>query len=390
MSEIETADPETVVGRLALYASPDIDVAAWYPCGVLDASETYGFVAPTFAFDGNDLLVIYAVSAPDGCDVRGRTHANFLAFRRFANFRTQYEMKKPDKANRTRVYMIGGKTIFKYYRTEDGEWQPDGVLVNNADDIKVAGGNGTKYALADPAKVVVRGKRVFVLSVAAPARFFEFDLSGTLVGSWLDPSLSVAVSPTGWDVSADGSYALLASSGSTDKSVWRVRLSDNHWEKVVEANNTTLTNPRDVALLPAGDFFVTDYNYGDGRVVSHYAADGSLIEVTPAMANYYTGVTASSAGTDVYVASLYGYVWHVPVASLSAYEILRQKFGSDNLGQGYLCSGLGQLYVGVRPGFVWVRDLTTGVESSPLVQLDANTGIAIYEYVRPGLLLLFR
>jgi len=391
MSEIATADPETVVGRLALYASPDIDRTPWYPCGVLDESETYGFVAPTFAFDGNDLLVVYAVSAPDGCDVRGRTHANFLAFRRFANFRTTYAIQQPGKQNRTRAYLCSGKQIFKYYCREDGEWEPDGTLVNNCDEVKTEeGSGGKKYSLTDPWKILVRGKRIFVLSGnAKPGRFFEFDLNGNMVRYWLNKNSDLSgLTPIGYDVSSDCSYALLACG---DQGVYKVTMDNNTWVQLAPVDGTVLKSARDVAILPNGEFFVSNYDYGSGKVISHFAADGTALTPTPALGSYYTGLTTSLDGGVLYSGGLRGEVWQIPVADMTTAKTIREKYGDDIfLGSSFLNFSSGQLMVGSRPGFTWVYDPKTQTTSAPFVQLDSQYGIAVYKHNKRGLLVIFR
>jgi sugar lactone lactonase YvrE len=371
-AELAHAYADEVVCTLALYASPDPEYMAWYPCGELDRSEEFGFTAPAFAFDGDDLLVACAVSAPDGCGARSRTAANFLSFRRFPSFRSTHAVQMPERDNRTRAYVASECFILKYYRTEDGEWQPDGVLVNDMSSL---------CGYSSPASLKVRGKRLLVLN-SASAKFCALDLSGALLASWEGPSGCKA---TGMDVSEDGTRALLACG---DGGVWECRLADNTWKQLAK-KGADLVNARDVAILPDGGFIVSNYGWGDLYTL-RYDAEGHSTRLTTKNV-YFTGVTLSPDGGTCYVGKTYGSVWSINLADKTSGKIRDDIAGNPFNGTYFLSCADKKLWILSEMGFITAYDPSTGAKSAPLAQLDYPTrGIAFYEYVKPGIVIRLR
>ena len=374
-AELADAYADEIVGTLALYASPDPEYMAWYPCGVLDTSDEFGFAAPAFAFDGDDLIVACAVSAPDGCGVRARNVANYLSFRRFPSFRSTNPVQKPDKSNRTRAFAATGTYILKYYRTPDGEWQPDGVLVGDTNS------DSSPMRYVAPSHLKVRGKRLFVLN-SGYGKFCELDLDGNLVASYTGPSGSQI---TGMDISEDGSRALLACG---EQGVWECNLADNTLTQRA-AIQGDLVIARDVAILPDGGFLVTNYKWGDYYTL-RYDASGTSSRL-PVKNSYFTGVALAPDAETCYIGKIYGSVWRVNLSD-NTYSLIRNDLaGSPYNGTYCLSCGDGKLWITSEKGFVTAYDPVTSAMSTPLVQLDYPTrGIAFYEYTKPGFVITVR
>ena len=370
-AELVYADADEIVGTLALYASPNPEYMAWYPCGVLDSSDEFGFAAPAFAFDGDDLVVVCAVSAPDGCGIRSRTVANYLSFRRFPAFRSTHPVQMPNKDNRTRAYVAAEKTIMKYYRTEDGEWQPDGVLIDDTSSLSYAA----------PGCLKVRGKKVFVLNCGYD-KFCAFDQNGSVVASYTGPT---DANITGMDISADGTRALLACG---DKGVWECMLADNSLRQLAVIGGD-LVNARDVAILPDGGFIVTNYGWGDLYTL-RYDAQGKPLRL-PMKNMYFTGTVFDPVGNMCYVGKTYGSVWSVDLET-NTYSLIRNDIaGTPFNGTYFLSIADGKLWMLSEKGFITAYDPKTGEMSAPMVHHDYPLrGIAIYECVKHGFVIRMR
>ncbi|MBQ2628735.1 MAG: hypothetical protein IJG13_03575, partial [Kiritimatiellae bacterium] len=372
-SELVSANAEDVVGTLALYASPNPEMMAWYPCGVIDASAVYGFAAPAFAFDGDDLVIACAVSAPDGCGVRARTAANYLSFRRVADFRARYAPQLPALGNRTRAYMATERFIMKYYRTPDGEWQSDGVLVNDLKEM---------YNITSAADIQIRGNRLFLLSESSRT-FYALDVAGRLLSTYTGPA---GIQATGMDVSADCSRALVACGAN---GVYEVDLSDNSWRQILAVGGN-LGNPRDVAILPDGGFLVTDYQWGSHYTLRYDASATSSTVLNVDTTGYFTGATVSPSGEWGFFGRVYGGVYRVNLADNTCTTMRDNISGNPFLASYFMSCGDGKLLVSSKSGANWAYDFATGAASAPFVEHDGLSGIAIYEYVAPGFMLLFK
>lgn len=370
-AELADACADEIVGTLALYASPDPEDMAWYPCGVLDTSDEFGFTAPAFAFDGDDLVVVCAVSAPDGCGIRSRSIANYLSFRRFPAFRATHAVQMPGKDNRTRAYVATEKFILRYYRSPDGEWQSDGVLVKDT----------TSIGYGSPGCLKVRGRNVFVLNCGGNG-FCALDQNGIMTTSCTGPD---GVQITGMDISEDGSRALLACG---EQGVWECRLADNTWRQLA-VKGGDLVNARDVAILPDGGFIVTNYGWGDLYTL-RYDAQGNSSRL-PLKNVYFTGTVLSPDAKTCYVGKTYGSVWSFDLEGNTCSTVRGDITGNPFNGTYFLSFADGKLWMLSEQGFITAYDPVTGAMSAPLVQLDYPVrGIAFYEYVKPGLAIRLR
>lgn len=393
MEQLAEADPSDVTGTLAVYASPDVSRGAWYPCGILAETTEGAFLAPSFAIDGDDLVIACAVSAADGCGSRGRTSANYLSFLRVRDFRTACAPKLPEDKSRAFLADRDNGFVLQYYRMADGEWQPGGVFVDASDlSVKWSG-----YSLANPGLVRVARKHVFLATMETrPARIFEFDLDGNLVNGFIEKTESVVV--RGMDISADGSYALVASSGSAPavNAVYRVDLRDRSapWTQLVVADGSVLATPYDVAIVKGGpqvgDFFVSNNTTADPKTVVRYRGDGTFVASLPSVSDRMTYLAVPDDAASVYMGSLRGNVWKTALSDYSSVKIREDLSGDIFLYSNVMSFRGGKLLVTARGGWTWCYDPVTGLASAPFAALDTNYGVDIYDRPVKGLMLIFR
>ena len=381
-AQVAEANPADVIGTLAVYSSPDLE--SWYPCGVIADCAAGGFVATSFAIDGDDMVMVSSVVADGAAGVRSADAGNYLAFRRIRNFRNAFKPYKPDR-NRMFVSDAFVRCVFSYYCTPDGEWQPAGVLHDSEQARCQWTENGKTYKLTQPYNIVVRNDKVYILDGdTTPAKIFVYGRKGTLVDAFIEPT-GASIKPVGMDVSHNGTYALVTAPGSN--AVLKVDFVARTWTTVAR-DDTYLFGPRSLALASDGSFYVANYAGGSGgsskRYLCKFAADGTRLQ-TILPGNEATGRTSLSLDEDgvfAYCGQSSGEMTRINLGTL---ETLRFEAGTLP-GSIWVttASGIaqGKLFVTSRGGWINAYDLDTLERTAPLPTLNLVYGVGYAPFER--------
>ena len=257
---------------LSLYASRNLDSWRFVTDVFADAGDSSGaaFNDPAIAFDGNDIVLAFGLSAPDG-DVgpRSSEESNYLMVRKIPGFRT-LEWKDD---TRTVIYAAHNSAAYvgKYiFCEETGELLDDGVFAQ--------GSFGGKDFVSLNGLAVTKD-RLFVASASASCPcIWEFDReSGRFVrileiaGECLD---EIAVSP-------DGGHLFVSTSASYGNCIYRFNLADGTRSlySASKSNGGLVDTCR--AMLPLGDgslVFANRVEVANGGGVFRADASGNLLE----------------------------------------------------------------------------------------------------------------
>ncbi len=257
---------ENVVHRLAVYSSHNL--RDWCLRTVLlDAGEgsVDGFQRASFAFDGDDLIVLFAAAYEDGqYGARSAIEPNLVLFKRVAGFRT---LPVDEADPRVLVADAGMNRVMRYSLNSLGQW---------CDDNAFAEGVSAPYGLA------LFGDTVYVTEHVAGGRLLAYTLKGRLrnvVTTFAEDS-----TPGALTVDPDGTLVVsLVSSENGDKLV-KVNRATGAVSVFVDTTGWggTLVDPRGVACDGDGNVYLaTQFDSGDTRgYFRKFASDGALLETS--------------------------------------------------------------------------------------------------------------
>ena len=257
---------------LSLYASRNLDSWRFVTDEFADAGDSAGaaFNDPAIAFDGNDMVLAFGLSAPDG-DVgpRSSEESNYLMIRKIPGFRT-LEWKDD---TRTVIYATHNSAAYvgKYvFCEETGELLDDGVFAQ--------GSFGGKELVSLNGLAVTKD-RLFVSSASSSCPcIWEFDReSGDFVrileiaGECLD---EIAVSP-------DGGSLFASASSSYGNCIYRFNLADGKPSLYLASKSQDGWVDTCRAMLPLKDgslVFANRVKVENGGGVFRADASGNLLE----------------------------------------------------------------------------------------------------------------
>jgi len=146
--------PQAVNNTLAVYSSPDLREWHWRQDVKTGVAFNEGFLNPAIEFDGDDLTVVFGVSAFDGTAAPSSVYAaGHLVCRKVSGFRNVNSRGRIAKCLTVPVCTKNYNYIAKYHKESNGEWLSAGVWTNvslNEASIVLQDKDGRAYLQSAP------------------------------------------------------------------------------------------------------------------------------------------------------------------------------------------------------------------------------------------------
>jgi len=376
---------DTIRNVLALYVSKDL--IEWRPCGNVAVSGEVGatgFNGPSFAFDGDDLVMACGVACADGvCGARSTAHNTYLAFRRIADFRTAFTPATLG-GERMLVTDLRHALVQAYWRDAGGEWYPDSCFM----DYRLPYG-GAQYA--NPMQIKACRDRVYLaLANYSPMKILEFDNLGgyrrTLTAPEGVGGYTVAIAV---DANCETLYAYAENSNA----VFRVNLSSGTWTEIIRGGDAgPLNKPFHMAVGADGSLYAANYALVGGTYdVNRFNGGGVWQEKILGLNQNLTGLAIDDKNGRIFCANVRGNVYRVDLTTLESTRICDRFFPGGVSPSFELCLFDGRLYATATYGWLYSLDPLTGAEEAPFASQFTSYGITtVNREYRRGFLMSIR
>jgi sugar lactone lactonase YvrE len=259
--------PENVVHRLAVYSSHNL--RDWCLRTVLlDASEgsADGFQRASFAFDGDDFIVLFAAAYADGQHgARSATEPNLVLFKRVPGFRG---LPVDEGEARMLVADTGNNRVVRYSLNSLGQWQDDNVF---------AAGMVKPFGLAR------LGDKVYVSEQTAGGRILAYTLKGW--GARMVTAFAGDATLGALAAAPDGTLVVAVGSAADGDKVYRVNPATGAKSVFIDTTGWggTLFEVRGVACDGVGNVFVAARSVGSASTLGQFfrfSPAGTLLDST--------------------------------------------------------------------------------------------------------------
>ncbi len=359
---------DTIRNVLALYVSKDL--LEWRPCGNVAVSGdvgTTGFNGPSFAFDGDDLVVVCGVACADGvCGARSTAHNTYLAFRRIADFRTAFTPATPS-GERMLVTDLNRANVQAYWRDADGEWYPDSFFM----DYRMSYG-GVQYT--KPMSIKACRDRVYLaFANYSPMRILEFDNRGKY--------RRTLTAPAGVDgytaaIAVDAQGEKLYAYAENSNAVFRVDVASGTWTEFIRGGAAgPLNKPFHMVVGADGSLYAANYATVNGKYnVNRFDRNGVWQEELLGLTQNMTGLALDDKNGFLFCAHVRGNVYRVNLSTLESTQICDRYISSVSASY-EICLFDGRLYATATYGWLYSLDPATGAEEMPFASQFTSYGI---------------
>ncbi len=350
-------------GKLMLQASAKLP--GWMPCAqsVLPGNGTV--LAPSIAIDGDDLVVAMGVRAEDGCGGESLVDgANFIAFRRLANFRSC----QPEAANKysARLTYAGGsdpESLSQLWKAADGFWYQNDYLKRKNGSLDNAG-----TYMVSPMGVNYIKRQFYALCSYMPY-LFVLNSAGTPVKRIALPDAAKISGKNWWSrVVADrDGRQLVVFVG--DAGLYRLNPEDDSFTTILEYTDADWDNPNAVAVATDGTVYTASYSgIGNMYSVRAYLPGGAMEKLVDKGGSYWDWSAFAGAVLDpdeqtLYLAQCNGTIRKLDLADLATRELttLVALPGNNSNKVRGMWFGNGKLYThGTQNGRIYEVDPTSG------------------------------